>query len=110
MSDHLTDTEKFHIMAMEYGEIFHDQAHFASKINASKQSLSLWYRRIGATINTLARIKICDAFNLQHTVWTDVFDDEINFRHSLPEYKKVSKPISIEEEQERQLDIKIDQG
>ncbi len=107
MSDHLTDTEKFHIMAMEYGEIFHDQAHFASKINASKQSLSLWYRRIGATINTLARIKICDAFNLQHTVWTDVFDDEINFRHSLPEYKKVSKPISIEEEQQRQLDIKI---
>ena len=107
MSDYLTDTEKFAVMAMEYGEIFHDQAHFANKISVSKQSLSLWYRRIGVTINTQARIKICDAFNLQHTVWTEVFEDETNFRHSLPEYQKILKPISIEEEQQKELDIKI---
>lgn len=106
-SDYLTDTEKFAVMASAYIEIFKSSASFAKKIGSAKQTTTNWYNREGKTINARARIKICEVFNLQHTVWTDKFDNEINFLHSLPEYQKVSKPISIDKEKQRQLDIKI---
>ena len=107
MNDSLTDTEKFAVMAMLYHEKFKNAASFARKIGASKQTVSYWYKREGARINPQYRVKICDIFNLQHTVWTDTFYDEINFQHSLPGYQKISKPISIQEEQQKELDLKI---
>jgi len=90
MTDALTDTEKFSIMTRVFYDIYEGYEQFSDKVSASRSSVHNWETRRTKNINSKSKSELCDIFNLQATVWTDAFYDEINFEHSLHNYQKIT--------------------
>jgi len=91
MTDALTDTEKFSIMSRVFYDIYEGYEQFSQKITAGRSSVHNWEIRKTKNINSKSKSEICDIFNLQATVWTDTFYDEINFEHSLHNYRRITQ-------------------
>lgn len=99
MNDILNDTEKFSIMARVFHNQYKGYEKFAKMINVGRSTVHNWEQRKTKTINGKAKSQICDIFNLQFTIWTDKFEDEINFENSLYDYQKVNEPITPNDEE-----------
>ena len=99
MTDALTDTNKFSIIVRMYASIYEGYEKFSEKITASRATIHNWEQCNTKTINGKAKSEICDIFNLQYTIWTDKFYDEINFEHSIQDYHKINKVVTINDEE-----------
>jgi hypothetical protein len=107
MTDKLTDTEKFAVMSHRYESQYRDYKHFASRIGAGSSTVHDWSRRKGKTIVEKFRRKICEVFDLKHTVWVDKFYDEINFLNSLPTYENDDLWIEADSDTMEEIRTKI---
>jgi len=96
MSDALTDTEKFSIIARVYADIYEGYEKFSIKIGAGRSTVHNWEKRETKNINSKAKSEICASFNLLFKIWEDEFTDEVNFEQSLKTYKNIAKPLDKE--------------
>ncbi len=94
MNDKLTDTEKFSIMSRAYTDKYVGYEEFAKVIKVGRSTVHNWEQRNTTNINGKSKSEICNIFNLQYTVWTDKFEDEVNFEKSLNDYQKINEPIT----------------
>lgn len=84
----LQDSEKFKVMVRVYEDIFVSKEHFANSIEVGRSTVFNWLQKEQASFNTKSKTKICKAFNLFDTVWTDSFSTQEAFEEALSEYQK----------------------
>jgi len=93
----LQDSEKFKVMVRVYEDTFVSKEYFANTIAVGRSTVFNWFQKEQASFNTKSKTKICKAFNLFDTVWTDGFTTQEAFEEALPEYEKVGSPPSVRE-------------
>ena len=94
--DLLTQVEKFAVMSVVFDDIYVDYRVFAKKLGIGASTVNNWERRQGKNIQKpTIKAKICELFRLQHTVWVDEFENEIEFQNALPDYKKIERVIEM---------------
>ncbi len=90
--DMLTQQEKFAIMTIVFNDIYVHYEVFAQKLGVGATTINNWERRHGKNIQQpTVKAKICELFSLQPTVWTDEFENEIEFENALPTYHKIKR-------------------
>jgi len=86
----ISDTQKFAVMTERYDYLYGDYMTFSQKIDASKNSVNEWGRRIKRKIGHKAKTQICKVFHLNFSVWTEEFYDEKTFKEALLRFEQVT--------------------
>ena len=104
----LKDSEKFKIMVKVYYENFISKEAFAKKIGLGRATVFDWLKKDKASLHTKSKIKICKAFNLLDTVWSDSFPNEDEFEKLLCEYEKI-KPMKVRKDISKHILVQLDE-
>ena len=104
----LKDSEKFKIMVKVYHEKFISKEAFAKKIGSGRATVFDWLKKDNASLHTKSKIKICKAFNLLDTVWSDSFPNEDEFEKLLCEYEKI-KPKKLRRDISKHILVQLDE-
>jgi DNA-binding XRE family transcriptional regulator len=104
----LNDSEKFKVMVKVYDKKFVNKDAMAKKIGIARATIFDWLNKDKASFHTKSKIKVCKAFKLLDTVWSDSFPTENEFEKLLYEYEKI-EPQKLRKDIARHILLQLDE-